>query len=65
MKDPEQVDRCSVYAGGFEIPLDAPSSLRISHVEIMTIDGLMQFCGQHLLDEGTMQAMILGGHALD
>lgn len=65
MKDPEPTDRCSVYAGGFEIPLDAPASLRISHVEIMTLDGLLRFCSQHLCDESSMETMILGGHALD
>jgi hypothetical protein len=63
--DPEQIDQCSVYAGGFEIPFDSSSRFRVSHVEIMTFEGLRSFCGQHLLDENTMRSLILGNIVLE
>jgi hypothetical protein len=63
--DPEQVNQCSVYAGGFEIPFDSGSRFRVSHVEIMTFEGLQRFCSQHLVDENTMRSLILGNHGLE
>lgn len=61
---PEQVDQCSIYAGGFEIPLDTLSRFKVSHVEIMTFDGLQRFCTQNLFDENTMRNLILKNHII-
>lgn len=62
---PEQVNQCSVYAGGFEIPCESSSVCRISHVEFMTFEGLECFCRQHLLDDKTMRSLILGNSVLE
>ena len=48
--DPERVDRCPAYAG---MEIDAgpfSASLRVSHVEIVTRDGLVEFVRRNLLD---------------
>lgn len=59
--DPEQVDRCAVYAGGFSIPFGRfETRIGISHVEVITFGGLMRFCRQRLGDERTMRALIFG-----
>lgn len=58
--NPEKTENCSVYTGGYEIPFNGASPFKISHVNIMTLNGLKNFCSRHLSNENTMRLLAEG-----
>lgn len=58
IRDPERVDRCSVYIGGAEVSVSFECKLAVSHVEFMTVRGLMLFVTNFLEGPDAVRRLI-------